>query len=151
VPYANCESEALLVVQVTVAPDEVMADTLVSETVSGAISERVVVLEVPFRLAVIVAVWSEASAPAVAVNVAELELAGTLMEAGTVNPVTALLKSATAVLPADGFDRATVQVVLALETRLAAAHCSEDMVESVVREIVAVCDELFNVAVTVAF
>ena len=49
VPYASCESEALLVVQVIVAPDAVMADTVVSETVRGATSERVVGLDDPFK------------------------------------------------------------------------------------------------------
>ena len=75
-----------------------------------------------------VAVWSDSSAPALAVKVAEVALAATLTEEGTVNAVGALLESATTVLLVVDFDRVTVQVVLALEARLAAAHCSEDMV-----------------------
>jgi hypothetical protein len=47
------------------------------------------------------------------------------------------------------FDRVTVQVVLALEARLA-AHCSEDMVGRVASESVTGLDEPFNEAVTVA-
>jgi hypothetical protein len=99
-----------------------MAETVVSETVRGATSARVAVLDAPFKLAVIVAVWSEASAPALAVKVAELALAATLTEDGTVSAVVALLESATNVPPAVDFERETVQVVLALEARLAAAH-----------------------------
>ena len=122
VPYASCESEALLVVQVIVAPDGVMADTVVSETVRGATSERVVGLDAPFKVAVIVADWSASKAPALAVKVAEVALAATLTEEGTVNAAVALLESATAVLPAEDFDSETVQVVLALEAKLVVAH-----------------------------
>jgi hypothetical protein len=64
----------------------------------------------------------------VAVKVAEVVLAATLTEAGTVNTDGTLLESATTVLVAVAFDSMTVQVVLALEARLAAGHCSEDIV-----------------------
>ena len=83
-------------------------------------------------------------------NVAEGALAATLTEDGTVNTDEALLESVTTVLVAVAFDRVTVQLVLALEARVAAAHCSEDMVGRVASESVAVWDEPFNVAVTVA-
>jgi hypothetical protein len=69
-----------------------------------------------------VAVWSESSAPVLAVNVAEVALAATLTEDGTVNRDEALLDSATTVMLVVDFDAVTVQVVLALEARLAAAH-----------------------------
>ena len=49
-----------------------------------------------------------------------------------------------------GFDRKTVQVVLALGNRVAAAHCNEEIVGRVVRVTVAVWNEPFSVAVTVA-
>ena len=55
-------------------------------------------------------------------KVAEVALAGTLTEEGTVNADGALLASATTVLVVVAFDSMTVQVVLALEARLAAAH-----------------------------
>ena len=77
-------------------------------------------------------------------------LAATLTEDGTVKAGEALLESATAVLVVTAFDRVTVQVVLALESRLAAPHCSEDIVGRVDNETVAGCDEPFKVAVTVA-
>jgi hypothetical protein len=49
-----------------------------------------------------------------------------------------------------GWERLTVHVVLTLEARLAAAHCSEDMVGWVVSEIVAAWNKPFRVAVTVS-
>ncbi len=69
-----------------------------------------------------------------AVNVAEVALAATLTEDGTVNTDEALLESVTAVLLVVDFDRVTVQVVLALEARLAGRHCSEDTVGRVAGE-----------------
>jgi hypothetical protein len=53
-------------------------------------------------------------------------------------------------LVAVGFDKVTVQVVPALGNKVAAAHCSEEIVGRVVRITVAVWDEPFSVAVTVA-
>ena len=57
-----------------------------------------------------------------AVNVAELALAATLTEDGTVSTLEALLARATVVLLAATVESVTVQVVLALEDRVAAAH-----------------------------
>ena len=51
-----------------------------------------------------------------------MALAATLTEGGTVNTEGRLLESVTAVLVAADFDSVTVQVVLALEARLAAVH-----------------------------
>ena len=79
-------------------------------------------MDEPFNVAVTVAVWSETSAPVLAVNVAEVALVATLTEAGTVNRDEALLESVTTVLLVADFDRVTVQVVLTLEARLAVAH-----------------------------
>ena len=72
-----------------------------------------------------------------AVKVAEVALAATLTEAGTVNTEGALLASATTVLVVVAFDSMTVQVVLALEARLAAAHCRADRVTGATSESVA--------------
>ena len=55
-------------------------------------------------------------------NVADVALAGTLMEGGTVNAVGAVLASATAVMLVLDLDRVTVQVVLAFEARVEAVH-----------------------------
>ena len=89
---------------------------------AGATNEIVAAADEPFNVAVTVADWFETSVPVLAVNVAEVALAATLTEDGTVNRVEALLESATEVLAVVDFDRVTVQVVLALEARLAAAH-----------------------------
>ena len=89
---------------------------------TGAISEILAAWDEPFNVAVTVTFWSETSAPVLAVNVAEVALAATLTEDGTVNWDGALLESVTTVLLVVDFDRVTVQVVLALEARLAAAH-----------------------------
>ena len=55
-------------------------------------------------------------------KVAEVALAATLTEDGTVSTVAALLARATTVLLEEALDKVTVQVVLALDARLAAAH-----------------------------
>ena len=79
-------------------------------------------LDEPFNVAVTVTVWSESSVPLLAVNVAEVALDATVTEDGTVNTAGALLARATTVLLEDAPDKVTVQVVLALEARVAAAH-----------------------------
>ena len=89
---------------------------------TGATRESVAGLDEPFNVAVTVAVWSETSAPVLAVNVTEVALAATLTEAGTVSRDEALLESVTTVMLVADFDTVTVQVVLALEARLGAAH-----------------------------
>jgi hypothetical protein len=85
-----------------------------------------------------------------AVKVADTALAPTLTEEGTVNTDGALLVIDTEVLLVTDFVRVTVQVVLALEARVVAAHCSEDMAGRVVSESVTDWDEPFSEAVTVA-
>ena len=77
-------------------------------------------------------------------------MAATLTEAGMVNWDEALLASRTVALLMVGFDKVTVQIVLALGNRAAAAHCSEEMVGRVARVRVADWDEPFRVAVRVA-
>ena len=87
-----------------------------------ATSDNVTGLDEPFNVAVTVAVWSETRVPVLTVNVAEVAFAATLTEDGTVSRDKALLESVTTVLLVVDFDRVTVQVVLALEARLEAAH-----------------------------
>ena len=89
---------------------------------TGANRESVTGLDEPFNVAVTVAVWSETRVPVLTVNVAEVAFAATLTEDGTVSRDKALLESVTTVLLVVDFDRVTVQVVLALEARLEAAH-----------------------------
>ena len=70
------------------------------ETRVGATRLRVALCELPLRLAVIVAVCVVVMVPRLAVKVAEVLLAGTVTDPGTVN-VVLLLESPT-VLPPDG-------------------------------------------------
>ena len=81
---------------------------------------------------------------------AEEALGATLTEAGMVSWDEALLARRTAALVTVGFDKATVQVVLALGNRVAAAHCREEIVGRVARVRAAVWEEPFRVAVRVA-
>ena len=83
-------------------------------------------------------------------KVAEEALAATVTEEGMVNWDGALLASRTAAPVMVGFDKETVQVVLALGNRVATAHCSEEIVGRVARVRVAVWDEPFRVAVRAA-
>ena len=80
-------------------------------------------------------------------KVALVALAATLNEVATLSADGRLLESVTVVLVAADFDRPTVQVVLALEARLAAVHCKEETVGSVVNDSVADLEEPFKVAV----
>ena len=74
------------------------------------------------RVAVTVAVSLVAMVPAVAVKLAEVELAGTVTEAGTVR-VALLEDKETVVAPVvAAFERVTVQVLLALDARVEGMH-----------------------------
>ena len=83
-------------------------------------------------------------------KVAEEALGARVTEEGMVNWDGALLASRTVALVMVGFDKVTVQVVLALGNRVAAAHCREEIVGRVARVRAAVWEEPFRVAVRVA-
>jgi hypothetical protein len=67
-----------------VAPDAVIADEEVPETMRGATSESVAVLDELFKVAVTAAVWSAVKAFAAATKVPLVEPEGIVSEAGTV-------------------------------------------------------------------
>ncbi len=68
---------------------------------------------------------------------AEEELAGTVTEAGTVNPVSPEAVRATEAPPLGAApERLTEQEVLLLELRLVELHCREEMVTGATREMV---------------
>ena len=76
--------------------------------------------------------------------------AATAMEPGTVRTFAMPPDSVTAApVVGEAFVRVTVQVVLELEVRDAAAHCSDDTSTGATSEIVADLEELLREAVTV--
>ncbi len=89
---------------------------------AGAAREMVTVTLAAPRAAVMTALCGVVIVAADAVKVAEVALAAMLTEAGTVKTDEALLESVTKVLLMADFERVTVQVVLALDARVAAAH-----------------------------
>jgi len=101
------------------------------------------------RVAVTVALPSGVIVPAVAVNVAAVELAATVTEAGTVN-VALFDDNATLTPPAGAAcDTVTVQFVLALDVIVEAAHCREDTLTGSCRVSVAGTENPLSEAVTV--
>jgi hypothetical protein len=85
-------------VQVVEAPELTLVGLQAAmETRVGATRLRVALCELPLRLAVTVAVWVVVIVPRLAVKVAEMLLAGTVTDAGTVNAV--LLLESPTVLP----------------------------------------------------
>ena len=90
-------------VQVAEAPESrAVALHVNAEMSTGATSVKVAVWEAPFRAAVMVAVWVVVIVPTVAVKVAEVALAGTMAEAGTVSE--ALLSESATTVPPVGAD-----------------------------------------------
>ena len=80
----------------------------------------------PFRDALMVALPLDVIAAVVAVKVAEVELAGTLTDAGTVRVVLLEDKATAVAVVRDALETVIVHEVLAFETKLVAAHCKED-------------------------
>ncbi len=77
----------------------------------------------------------EGIVPVLAVKVAAVALAGTVTEAGNVRTPAMATAMATEAPPAGAaLVKVTVQVVLELEARLAAVHCSEEMVGGATKE-----------------
>ena len=108
------------------------------------------VLDVPFKLAVTVAVEFELIAPAVAVKFAELAFAATLTEVGTVS-VLLLEASETVVAPLGvELDNDTVHVLVPLVTKLAGEHRTEVTLIGASKLMLAVEEAPLRVAVIVA-
>ena len=78
-------------------------------------------------------------------------MAGTVTEAGNVRTLAIAPEMATVAPPAGAaLVNVTVQVVLALETRVAAVHCREEIRTGAVRDTVALLEKPLRDAVTVA-
>ncbi|MCU1336772.1 MAG: hypothetical protein JWO19_2353 [Bryobacterales bacterium] len=116
-----------------------------------AVLVRLTVLLEPLRVAVMVGVWSDVTAAAVAVKVAVVAAAATVTEAGTVNAEVALLESVT-VEPLVGaaLESVTVQVVVEDAARVVLVHCREVSVIGATSDRLAVELTPFRVALMVA-
>ena len=97
-----------------------------SVTMVSAVTVIVTGLLVPLREDVITEVWSEETAAAVAVKVAEEAAAGTVTEEGTVNTEVTLLERATLEPPAGAaLESVMVQVVVDDADTVVLVHCRE--------------------------
>lgn len=106
-------------VQVLIPPANTLGEAQLSPVnVMGATNAREKTCELPFRLAVICAVWSALMLPAVAVKFAVVAPAGTVTIPGTINAV--LLAVRLTFVPALGAAVLTVTVQLAVPGALTA-------------------------------
>jgi hypothetical protein len=101
-------------------------------------------------VAVTVALWSLAMPAVVALNVAEVEPAATVTEAGTVSTMLVFVIVTAAPPAGAAFVSVTVQVPEAFGPKLA-GQASEDTSTGAIRLKLAVLEVPFNVAVTMAF
>ena len=96
------------------------------EVIGGAVTVRAKDLLEPLRVAVMVGFWSEVTAAAVAVKVAEVVAGATVTEAGTVTAEVVLLARATEEPPAGAaLERVTVQEVEEEAARVVLVHSKE--------------------------
>jgi hypothetical protein len=115
---------------------------LSEETCTGATRLMLAILETPLRVAVSVAVWLELQLPAVAVELAEVEPAGTVTEAAT-DSIVLLLDSVTLAPPLGAaWFSVVVQVVEEFGPRLAGLQLSEETCTGAVRLMLAVAEVL---------
>ena len=139
-----------LTVHVVEAPEFTLVGLqLRAETLMGTTRLRVTVWEVPFRVAVTVAVWLVVMVPTVAVKEAEVLLPGTLTEAGTVRAE--LLSESVTLAPPLGaaWLRVTVQAVEDPEFTLVGLQVSAETAVGATKVRVAVWEAPFRVAVRV--
>jgi len=112
---------------------------------------RVIILLEPLRVAVMMGVWSEVTAAAVAIKVVEVAPAATVTAPGTVAAAVLLLERAT-VEPPEGaaLERVTVQVVVEEAVRVMLAHCREAGAAAESNDRLEVASTPFRVALAVA-
>ncbi len=93
---------------------------------AATISDKVVVLDAKFRLAVMVADWFVEMVPVFALKLAEVAAAATVTEAGTLR-LPLLLTRLTAAPPLGAaWVNVTVQVLLEFDPRLDGVHAREE-------------------------
>jgi hypothetical protein len=135
---------------VTTVGTDVGAHTEQGHVVVVVVSEIDAVVEDPFRVAVMTAVWAVEIVLAVAVNVAVVEDAGTATEAGVVSSGV-LLDNVTGRQPVGaGVLNVTVQTLLAPDASEVGVQASEVTVTSGARLMEAVFELPFSAAVTTA-
>jgi hypothetical protein len=120
------------------------------ETSTGATRLTVALAELLLYVAVTVALWSLATLAVVALNVAEVEPAATVTEAGTVSTVLVFVILTAAPPVGAAFVNVTVQVPDAFGPKLA-GHASEEICTEDARPIVTLLELPLYVAVIVAF
>ena len=95
-------------------------------TVPGVfVNEMVPVCELPFNVAVMMAVWFDVKLPAVALKVAEMAPAATVTDAGTVTTAVLLLRPTAAPPFGAAWVKVTVQVVVLPEPSVPGVHVTE--------------------------
>jgi hypothetical protein len=107
---------------------------------ADAVSVKVAVLDVPLKVAVTTAVWSEVTTPLVAVNVDEVEPAAKVTDAGTVSDALLLERETTAPPDAAGPESETVQMEEVLLPSVVGTQVSVLNTDEKVREKAAVCE-----------
>src|ERR1019366_10038783 len=112
-PLAGATFERVTVQVVLAFAVKAIAVHWTDERATGAISERVAVLETPAREAVMVALRSDVMLRVVAEKSAEVAPACTMTEVGTVRLALSSERATTLPLAGATFERVTVQVVLA--------------------------------------
>jgi hypothetical protein len=121
------------------------------ERAADASRFTVAVFETPLIVAVTVAAWLLVTAPAVTVNVADVEPDATVTEAGVVSPLL-LSESETEEPPAGAAALSvTVQVLVAPEARLVGLQASEERTTGASKSSVALRETPFSVVVTETF
>jgi hypothetical protein len=121
------------------------------DTLAGVCKETVMDAADPLSDAVRVAVWSAARLPVEIPNVAEVELAGTVRDAGAVKTVAALLDIVTAEPPVGAaLESVTVQVVLAFAPSALGVHTKDDTRTAACNETVVDAEDPLRETVSVA-
>jgi hypothetical protein len=123
-PPAGAGFEMVVVQFVELEDINVVLPQATEDRVIGAVIVRATALLEPLRAAVMVGVWSEVTAAAVAVKVAVVAAAATVTDAGTVTAEVALLERVTLEPPVGAaLERVTVQVVVEDAASVMLEHC----------------------------
>jgi hypothetical protein len=118
------------------------------ETKAGETSAIEVLADVPFRVAVTTAFWSEGSVFVLIENVAEDAVGETATAEGTDRIETLLANEIEAPDAGAGFERVTAQELLEFAERLEGVHCRDETMAGETRAMEVDCDNPLSVAMT---